>query len=445
MKKPVLLAVLVAVVAAVIAYTAYRFVKKSSSFGQKGIGITSKKEVNALTFYDWWTSPSESAALQKLVKVFAEKYPDVAIVAAPVVGGAGFKMLPVVTSLAEAGESPDAFQMHAGYEARPYYDAGLLSPIDDIWQSEGLERVIPSVIQDMSKFDGHYYSVPVNVHRSNVVWYNKILLDKNGIKPTALTTWDAFFRAADKLREHGVAYPIQMGESWTVAHTFEQVVASMGVDFYADWINGKVTKEDDANLVEALTIFKRYLSYVNPDHKSISWDAVIKRIIKGEGAFNIMGDWANGEFKLIGMKYGVDYGTVLVPGTQGMYGLVIDTFQHPKGISHPTNSDRWLKVVASREGQDGFNPIKGSISPRSDSDVSKYDPYQQSAIADFQSAKSLYPSVVHGSGAPESFKVKLNDIMEAFTIDLNVAKAASAITSATTESAAKYNRVWVLR
>lgn len=445
-KKIILLVVLALVLVVASVSTVYLLNKKTTVLNQTGNGsVSSKKEVNALTVYDWWTSPSESAAFNKLVEVYTKEYPDVAIMASPVLGGAGFKMLPVIKKLAEAGEAPDAFQMHAGYEARPYYDAGLLSSIDYIWQSEGLEKVIPQVVQDMNKFDGHYYSIPVDVHRSNVVWYNKNLLDKNGIKPATLITWEAFFTAADKLKSRGIKYPIQIGESWTLAHAFEQIVASEGISFYEDWVNGKVVDANDPRLLKALKTFKQYLSYINSDYKTTTWDVAVKRVIKGESAFSIMGDWANGEFKLAGMKYGVDYGTILVPGTQGMYGLVMDTFQHPNWISHPTNSDRWLRVVASSKGQDSFNPVKGSISPRSDSDISKYDLYQQAAIKDFKTAKFLFPSVTHGSGAPESFKLKLNGIMENFAVDFDVVKAATALTKATSENLSDYNKVWTLK
>lgn len=404
-----------------------------------------KKEVNALTFYTWWTSASEKAALNKFIEIFSKQYPDVAIIAAPVTGGAGFKMVPVIKSLIEGGEAPDAFQMHAGYEAKPYFDAGLLSPIDYIWESEKLGDFIPRVIQDMNKFDGHYYSVPVDLHRGNLVWYNKSLLDAQGINPDSLTTWEALFAAADKLKAKGVQYPIQMGESWTAAHVFETIIASEGIDVYEDWINGKITDKADPRLLQATATLERYLSYVNKDHNDLSWDEAIKRIIKKEGAFSVMGDWANGEFKLVGMKYGKDYGSIPVPGTKGMYGLIIDTFQHPKGISHPTNSDRWLKMVASREGQDAFNPAKGSISVRTDSDVDFYDSYQQAAINDFKNAKYLYPSVVHGSGAPETYKLKLIDVIGAFTVDLNAAKAVSDLADYTRKNISEYNRSWSIK
>ena len=66
---------------------------------------------------------------------------------------------------------------------------------------------------------------------------------------------------------------------------------------------------------------------------------------------------------------------------------------------------------ASREGQDAFNAAKGSISARADADVTKYDPYQRSAIADFKAAV-IYPNLT--SSTHDAFKSRLDDVMTAF-------------------------------
>jgi len=325
-----------------------------------------KKGQDILLFYHWWVSAGEQTAINSLINLFSEKYPETTILPTPIItqssSGGGNVLFNLVESEVSLREAPDAFQMHAGYEGRPFFEAGLLEPVNDIWESEGLTKVVPRIIQAMCQFQGEYYSVPIDIHRTNIVWYNKELLDKNNINPVDLNNWDKFFAACDKLKNSGINYPIQMGTTWTAQHTFDQIIASIGIDFYEDWINGKVTSANDPRLLEAFSIFKKYLSYVNPDHEDISWDTATGRIIDGEGAFNIMGDWANGEFKAKEKEYNKDYGTFEVPGTDGMYGLVIDAFQRPKNIRHPESSERWLKLVASKEGQDTFNPAKGSIS-----------------------------------------------------------------------------------
>ena len=79
------------------------------------------------------------------------------------------------------------------------------------------------------------------------------------------------------------------------------------------------------------------------------------------------------------------------------YGVTVDAFLQTHNSPSPANSDYWMRVAASREGQDAFNSLKGSIPARTDPDVSRYDTYQRSAIADFKAAR-LYPSV--GAVAP---------------------------------------------
>ena len=56
------------------------------------------------------------------------------------------------------------------------------------------ETLIPLISQD-----GNIYSVPVNIHRANVLWYNPAVLADNGVAPCP-TTMDEWFAAMDTLQ-----------------------------------------------------------------------------------------------------------------------------------------------------------------------------------------------------------------------------------------------------
>lgn len=410
-------------------------------------GADDSKAVTAskLTVNHWWTSPSESAALAGLVKLFQQKYPDVNVSALPLEGGSIRSQFPRMRLLILANRAPDVFQSNAGYAAQVFFDAGLLAPIDDVWTSGKLEPVIPPLIRDMCKFDGHYYSVPVSANRTNLIWYNKSLLDEYKIDPSSLTTWALFFNAAERLKAGGVPSPIQMGSTWTVAHVFECIMAGLGIAAYEDWINGKINVATDPRLLAALTTFQRYVSYSNKDNADIAWDQAIRRVMYRSSAFCITGDWANGEFRVAGMTFGKDYGAIPAPGTKGMYGVGVDTFQHPRGVPEPVNSTRWMSLVASREGQDAFNRLKGSIPARIDADPSAYDPYQRSAIADLKSAQHVYPN--GASAKPEAFNAHITETLVAFMADEDVNKAASALAAAANRltAAGQFRRTWSLK
>jgi glucose/mannose transport system substrate-binding protein len=395
-----------------------------------------------LLVYHAWDSPSELAALKALVDRFQAANPGVAV-STPNVQRNPRSFFPILSKLVVAERAPEAFHGHDGYAVDPYVEAGLLSPIDEVWASEGLTKTVPAVIRNMSRIDGHYYGVPIGIHRVNLIWYNKALLDKYGIDASSLTTWDKLFKAADLLRSKGVASPMALGEGWTASTVAQAIIASMGIQFYEDWVNGKVTAPDDPTLLEAFNLFGRYLTYANADNANLPWDKALRRVIAGEAAFDVMGDWANGEFRLAGLKYGKDYAAMPVPGTKGMYGAAVDEFLHPRAVASPINSERWLRLVASRDGQDAFNVLKGSVPARSDADVTKYDAYQRSAIADLKSARYIFMAA--DEAVPDAFRSAVVDISAAFAADHDSRKAAGAVAQAADKLAKKFIHVWSLK
>jgi len=436
-KKQSIIFVLIAVIstAAIVAGISYVIMAPSE-----------EGETDALEIYHWWTSGGEAAAVGALVDVFKGLYPDTIVTQMAIAGGSGTTMIPVITSLVLAGEAPDAFQMHAGYEGIDYFEADLLEDINDIWTDNNLEAVIPDVVRSMCQFDGDYYMVPVNIHRSNVVWYNLKELEDIAVDPKTIDTWTEFFAACAAFE---VANPgkdaIALGEAWTQAHLFEQILAGQGIDVYEDWINGEITSGTNADLLAALTTLETFMGYTNSDFNSLTWDEATDLLIQNNSIFNIMGDWANGEFLVANSVYNDTYGTIAVPGTGDMYGLVVDAFQHPANVAHPKNSDRWLEVVASKEGQDAFNPLKGSISARTDSNLALYGPYHDWTFADFASVTYMFPSVVHGSGAPQSFSSELSSVINAFCTGAATKTAtATAIANLAANNAADYTTVWAL-
>jgi glucose/mannose transport system substrate-binding protein len=396
-----------------------------------------------LAFYHWLESPSEIAALNVLVDTFKRQYPSVAVKPVVTPRRGSVRAYPIIESRVAAGNPPDTFMMHVGYSADVFVEGGLVDPVDAIWEQEKLESAIPPVVRVMSRADAHYYAVPLNVHRTNLVWYNVGLLETHGIDPAALTTWEAFFEAAKKLRAGGVRYPIQLGSDWTVVHVFECIMASGGVAGYGDWVNGKIRAKDDPRLAAALAVFKQYLSYGNTQSQNVEWDEAIKRIAQGHAAFFVMGDWANGEFQMAGAQYGKDYGAFPAPGTRGVFGLTVDAFARPKKLANARNCDRWMKLVSSSRAQDAFSQSKGSIPARNDANPARYGPYQRSAIADFKSAKSMYPSLA--AAVPQAYRVRVERAVRDFVQDLDGEKAAATLATGAAEMSDRFKRTWTLK
>jgi glucose/mannose transport system substrate-binding protein len=372
-----------------------------------------------LEIFSWWTSGGEVEALNALYDVYRKKYPNVEIVNAALAGGtgAGGNMKAVLQTRMLGGTPPDSFQVHLGKELIDgHVKAGRMAPLDDLYKDEAYVQVFPKDLVEIASHEGHPWSVPVNIHRANVLWYHKSILEQNGLKPP--TTFDEFFQVAETLKAknvfalaHGEASPGRTG------HVFETVlIGVLGADAYRGLWNGG-TAWTDPKVTEALNVLKRMHDYVNPDYLSIQWGDHWDLLIKGKAAFIIDGDWVHGFLK---SKKFSDYGWVPTPGTQGIFDTLSDSFGMPVGAKNRENITNFLKVCGSKEGQDAFNPLKGSIPARTDADQGKYDDYQKSAIADFKGNK-LVPSVVHGAAAKESWVTDFVNAMNIFTTKKDVA------------------------
>jgi outer membrane protein OmpA-like peptidoglycan-associated protein len=172
--------------------------------------------------------------------------------------------------------------------------------------------------------------------------------------------------------------------------------------------------------------FAKMQDYLNPDHANLTWDQAVKELMDGKVAFNSMGDWADGEFIKAKLKENEDFGWVNHPGTDGSFLIVADGFTLAKGAPHKESAIAWLKCIGSKDAQEAFNPLKGSIPARTDVDRSKFDAYHRWSMDEFAKDK-LLPSCVHGGAAPEAFQKALNDAVASFIVDKNVDTFATAL------------------
>jgi glucose/mannose transport system substrate-binding protein len=357
----------------------------------------------------WWTAGGEAEGLAGMFRIYREKYPDVEIVNATVAGGAGSVFKGVLKTRLIGGDPPDTFQLHAGLEVEGYSPEQYLQPLDDLYAAEGLEQAFPADLLSLLKYQDHYWGVPVNIHRSNVLWYNKTLMEQGGVQPP--TTFDEFFAACDALKAKGIA-PFIMGTSggWEATHTFEDVLAgTVGADNYRGLWAGTVSWMDQG-VTQALENFKRMVSYANADHPALDWAGASQYIVDGKGAMNIMGDWADGFFT---SKAFTDYGWTSPPGTKGIFVALSDSFSLTAEAPNPENARNWLAVCGSLEGQEAFNPQKGSICARTDCDPSLFNAYLQSAMGDW-AQDSIVPSLAHGAAAYESWVSDVKDAINLF-------------------------------
>lgn len=396
-------------------------------------GTSGEKNGGAVEIFSWWTGAGEEDGLLALIDLFESKHPDIKVENAAVAGGAGTNAKAVLATRMQGNEPPSTFQVHGGAELNEgWVAADKMETLNDFYEEQGWMDKFPQDLIDMVSKDGNIYSVPVNIHRGNVIFYNKHVFEENGVEVP--TTFDEFFAAADKLKDAGIT-PLALGdkEAWTATQIFENILLGvLGQEDYKGLFSGDVAF-DDERVIEAAELFKKTLSYVNEDHASRNWQDAAQLVGNGEAAMTIMGDWAKGYFSNdLKLETNVDFGYTTTPETDGHFMVITDTFGLPKGIENPDDVKEFLAVLGSVEGQDAFNPLKGSIPARVDADVSKYDQYGKDTMEDFKAAK-LSASLAHGSAAAEGFLTKVNQAVNIFVTQQDVDNLINALKNAASD------------
>src|SRR6202140_4927271 len=385
-----------------------------------------------LEVFSWWTSGGEAVALEALFKIYKHKNPEVEVLNAAVTGGGGSAARPVLQTRLAAGNPPDTWQVHPGHELfGQYVQAGYCVPITVLYRSEGWDRIVPQGLLDQVSRGGEVYVVLVGVHRANVLWYNKKVLEKHSIKVGDTLSFEQFFSTAEKLKAAGLV-PLAMGDRglWATAELFENTLLGvLGPQGWQELFGGEILF-DDPRVKQAVRLYSRMLDCQNADHSALSWDQAVRAVMQGKAAFTAMGDWTYGELAKAGLKEDQDFGWVSSPGTEGAFLMVADGFTLAKGAPHLAEAVAWLEMVGTKEAQEAFNALKGSIPVRTDVDNSKLSAYQRWSMASFDH-DVLLASCVHGEAAPATFQQELNDAISLFVADRNVERFTRALVQAT--------------
>ena len=163
-----------------------------------------------LEIFTYWTAGGEADGLAAIEAIFNKNYPGITVTNAVVAGGAGSNATAVLATRMSGGNPPDTFQIHGGAElVDTWVRTGYMQPLTQFYKDSGWMDKFPKQLLDLVSYNGDIYSVPVNVHRNGVLWFNKKIFSDNNL--TAPTTWDDFFKAADALKAKGIT-PLALGD-----------------------------------------------------------------------------------------------------------------------------------------------------------------------------------------------------------------------------------------
>ena len=382
-----------------------------------GLAVTAAFAVPAMAqqsveVLHWWTSGGEAAALGVLkgnLEKQGIKWNDM-----PVAGG-GEQAMTAVRARVTAGNPPTAVQM-LGFDIQDWAKQGVLADLNDVAAKEGWDKTVPAALQRFSKFNGKWVAAPVNVHSTNWVWANKEVLAKAGITADP-KTWDEFIADGEKLQKAGFIALAHGGQPWQEATMFDGVVISTGgVDFYRKaFIDLDPKSLNSPTMLKAFDRMAQLRKLVDKDFSGRDWNVAAGMVISGKAGFQIMGDWAKGEF--IGAKKvpGKDFSCFRVPGTQGVVSFNSDQFAMFKvGADKVAAQTKLASAIMDPGFQSAFNVVKGSVPARTDVSDKDFDDCGKKGMKDFAEANTkntLVGSMAHGHAVPASIKNAFYDVI----------------------------------
>jgi glucose/mannose transport system substrate-binding protein len=372
-----------------------------------------------LEIFHWWTAPGEREAADAMFKAFKDKYANIQVVENPVPGGGGTEHRIVLKARITAGIPPDTFQTLGGAELKDYVDSNVLQPLDDFYTQEDYASKIPKPLLNAVTINGHPYSVPLNMHLENILYYNKKLFDELQISaPTGYDDLVAACEAVKKAKPEMSCLAVGSKDNWSDVFVLDTIMMELGgPEYYVKFFKGEVDVANDPIYKESLDKFAKLQPYINKDHSSLTWDQAVGVVGAEQAAMTIMGTWAIGAFtKGSNWQPGVDFGAVNYPTKPERILLFHpDTYGCTVGAPDPQACTDWLSVVASPELQIPTDVTQGGMFARTDIDPKSFpDPIRQ----EMQDYVSKNPDKLildqHGSILPNTAQVQYRVIISTF-------------------------------
>ncbi len=383
----------------------------------------------------WWTSGGEAKSVAVLQQEFAANggtWTDM-----PVAGGGGDAAMTALRARVLSGNAPAAVQLK-GPAIQEWYEEGALADISSVAEANGWDDVLPASIANHMRCEDSWCAAPVNVHRVDWIWANAAVLEANGISMP--TTWEEFNAAAEKLQAAGIIPLAHGGQAWQDATVFE--AAALGI-LGADGFHKAFVELDEATLTSdamaAVFDQMRVLrGYVDRNFSGRDWNLATAMVINGEAAFQIMGDWAKGEFLAAGKMPGKDFLCASTPGDGFLYNVDSFAMFNVDGDDKRDGQLLLAKLIVGKNFQKVFNLNKGSIPARTDVPLDEFDSCAHLSADELAASSnngSLLPSYAHGMALRGAQSGAITDVVTAhFNSDMSSADAVAMLAQAVANS-----------
>lgn len=267
----------------------------------------------------------------------------------------------------KAGNPPDIFSYWAGARTSSLMKKGYLSSIEALWESEKLDSLFSTTVQNACWYDGKPYMIPVTQHYVSF-YYHKGIFDKYALQEP--TSWEEFLLLCKTLKEQGET-PISLGARnlWPAQFWFDYLLLrTAGPDYRQKLMEGNASYEDP-EVKRVFALWGQLLSagYFSKNPLQKDWAEASKMVGDGDAAMTLMGTWLVGYFDhTLKLTQDKEYGYFSFPLVDS--GVTRTALGPIDGILLPDspNKDKAKKVLAiftKSDVQRAMSAGSGALSP----------------------------------------------------------------------------------
>jgi glucose/mannose transport system substrate-binding protein len=221
---------------------------------------------------------------------------------------------------------------------------------------------------------------------------------------------------------------------------FETVVLGLGgPDFFRaaliDLDTDALTSDTMKAVFDQMRIMR---GFVDSNFSGRDWNLATAMVMNGEAAFQIMGDWAKGEFLAAGKVPGEDFLCASTPGDGYLYNVDSFAMFTVSGDENIAGQQLLAELIVGENFQKVFNLNKGSIPVRSDLALDDFDScaiLSADEMTATSEAGSLLPSYAHGMALRGAQAGAITDVVTAhFNSDMSSEEAVNMLVDAVANS-----------
>lgn len=357
-------------------------------------------KVTTLTLWTGWAFEPDKSWAKDIIEKFEAEHPDIKIEHR---GVENEQFFTVVRTGMAGGKPPDLLQTEGYNNLFQFVRSDQIEDITN-WYEESPDnggRFLPNTEASIT-YEGRRYGMPFSVATGTQIYYNKKILEEQGIDPASLKTWDDFLAAFEQLKQAGVT-PLALGnkDGWPGVQWFLPfLVRNAGADKYNQLaVRNCGYKWTDPDVVEAA---QHYVDLVEAGYFSsgLASDDYVKGqalFFAGKAAFFQTGSWLPA-FAKASAPPGFPLGVVKFPTLEGGAGGLDENIVQAihtlsitkKGAEDPAKREAaltfldWITAqkqqAYSQSRTQGIRATTGATTPET-ADPILYELYQNQVVS----------------------------------------------------------------